>query len=323
MKILITGGAGFIGSNYVNELITNESMWSEIVVLDSLTYAGNLANLKFALNDERVKFIKGDIRDENLLNGLMSKIHTVVHFAAESHVDRSISDPNNFISTNVLGTASLLKFALKFNVSKFLHISTDEVYGSISEGAWTETYPLKPNSPYSASKASSDLLAISYWKTFGLPVLISRCSNNFGPNQHTEKLIPLTITNLLKNKNIPIYGNGLNSRDWLHVSDHCRAINALLEKGKPGEIYNIGGGTEKTNLDMVRILIKHLNKNENSIKFVSDRKGHDLRYSVNFEKIQKECGFSPTKNFEDAIVETVNWYVNNEKWWQKIKKEAK
>jgi dTDP-glucose 4,6-dehydratase len=237
-------------------------------------------------------------------------------------VDRSILDPNNFVSTNILGTASLLKFALKFNVSRFLHISTDEVYGSISEGAWTETCPLKPNSPYSASKASSDLLALSYWKTFGLPVLVSRCSNNFGPNQHTEKLIPLTITNLLENKDVPVYGNGLNSRDWLHVSDHCRAINALLEKGNPGEIYNIGGGTEKTNLDMVRILIKHLNKNENSIKFVSDRKGHDLRYSVNFEKIQKECGFFPTKNFEDAIVETVNWYVNNEKWWQKIKKEA-
>jgi dTDP-glucose 4,6-dehydratase len=323
MKILITGGAGFIGSNYVNELISNECKWSEIVVLDSLTYAGNLANLEFALNDERVKFIKGDIRDENLLNVLMSKIHTVVNFAAESHVDRSILDPNNFISTNILGTASLLKFALKFNVSRFLHISTDEVYGSISEGAWTETCLLKPNSPYSASKASSDLLALSYWKTFGLPVLVSRCSNNFGPNQHTEKLIPLTITNLVENKDVPVYGNGLNSRDWLHVSDHCRAINALLEKGNPGEIYNIGGGTEKTNLDMVRILIKHLNKNENSIKFVSDRKGHDLRYSVNFEKIQKECGFSPTKNFEDAIVETVNWYVNNEKWWQKIKKEAK
>jgi dTDP-glucose 4,6-dehydratase len=322
MKILITGGAGFIGSNYVNELISNECKWSEIVVLDSLTYAGNLANLEFALNDERVKFIKGDIRDENLLSVLMSKIHTVVHFAAESHVDRSILDPNNFISTNILGTASLLKFALKFNVSRFLHISTDEVYGSISEGAWTETCPLKPNSPYSATKASSDLLALSYWKTFGLPVLVSRCSNNFGPNQHTEKLIPLTITNLLENKDVPVYGNGLNSRDWLHVSDHCRAINALLEKGNPGEIYNIGGGTEKTNLDMVRILIKHLNKNENSIKFVSDRKGHDLRYSVNFEKIQKECGFFPTKNFEDAIVETVNWYVNNEKWWQKIKKEA-
>ena len=305
MKILITGGAGFIGSNYVNELITNESMWSEIVVLDSLTYAGNLANLKFALNDERVKFIKGDIRDENLLNGLMSKIHTVVHFAAESHVDRSISDPNNFISTNVLGTASLLKFALKFNVSKFLHISTDEVYGSISEGAWTETYPLKPNSPYSASKASSDLLAISYWKTFGLPVLISRCSNNFGPNQHTEKLIPLTITNLLKNKNIPIYGNGLNSRDWLHVSDHCRAINALLEKGKPGEIYNIGADEdgEYSVLDVAKMLIDRMKPNakyEDWITYIPDRPFNDKRYYVSNDKV-KMLGWKITIPFEKGL----------------------
>jgi len=322
MKILITGGAGFIGSNYVKGLISNNSIWSQIVILDSLTYAGTLANLDFALNNERIKLIKGDIRDENLLSGLMSDVHTVIHFAAESHVDRSILDPNNFVSTNVLGTANLLKFALKFNVRKFLHISTDEVYGSIKQGSWTEKSPLQPNSPYSSSKASSDLLAISYWKTFGLPVLVSRCSNNFGTNQNIEKLIPLAITNLLDDQPVPIYGNGLNIRDWLHVSDHCRAINSLLENGKPGEIYNIGGGTEKTNLEMVQLIIAALNKNKDSIEFVNDRKGHDFRYSVNFNKIQKDCGYTPIKNFENAIVETVNWYQNNEKWWRPQKQQA-
>jgi dTDP-glucose 4,6-dehydratase len=322
MKILITGGAGFIGSNYVRELISNNSTWSQIVILDSLTYAGTLTNLDFALNNERIKFIKGDIRDENLLSGLMSDVHTVIHFAAESHVDRSILDPNNFVSTNVLGTANLLKFALKFNVRKFLHISTDEVYGSIKQGSWTEKSPLQPNSPYSSSKASSDLLAISYWKTFGLPVLVSRCSNNFGTNQNIEKLIPLAITNLLDDQPVPIYGNGLNIRDWLHVSDHCRAINSLLENGKPGEIYNIGGGTEKTNLEIVQMILAVLNKNKDSIEFVNDRKGHDFRYSVNFNKIQKDCGYNPIKSFENAIIETVNWYQNNEKWWRPQKQQA-
>lgn len=323
MKILITGGAGFIGSNYVRELISNNSPWGEIVILDALTYAGNLANLDFALNNDQVKFVKGDIRDENLVKELMSDTHTVVHFAAESHVDRSIMEPKNFVSTNVLGTANLLKFALKFGVNRFLHVSTDEVYGSIKEGSWTEKSPLEPNSPYSATKASSDLLAISYWKTFGLPVLVSRCSNNFGTNQHIEKLIPLTITNLLDDQPIPIYGNGLNIRDWLHVSDHCRAINNLLNKGKPGEIYNIGGGNEKTNLEIVKLITSILDKNENLIKFVSDRKGHDFRYSVNYEKIQKDCGYIPLKNFENAITETVRWYQNNEKWWRSQKQLEK
>jgi dTDP-glucose 4,6-dehydratase len=322
MKILITGGAGFIGSNYVKELISNNSTWSQIVILDSLTYAGTLANLDFALKNERIKFIKGDIRDENLLSGLMSDVHTVVHFAAESHVDRSILDPNNFVSTNVLGTANLLKFALKFDIRKFIHISTDEVYGSIEKGSWTEKSLLQPNSPYSSSKASSDLLAISYWKTYGLPVLVSRCSNNFGSNQNIEKLIPLAITNLLDDQPVPIYGDGLNIRDWLHVSDHCRAINSLLENGKPGEIYNIGGGTEKTNLEIVQMIIAALNKNKDFIEFVNDRKGHDFRYSVNFNKIQKYCGYNPIKSFENAIVETVNWYQNNEKWWRPQKQQT-
>jgi dTDP-glucose 4,6-dehydratase len=252
----------------------------------------------------------------------MSGVHTVINFAAESHVDRSILDPNNFVSTNVLGTANLLKFALKFNVRKFLQISTDEVYGSIKKGSWTEKSLLQPNSPYSSSKASSDLLAISYWKTFGLPVLVSRCSNNFGNNQNIEKLIPLAITNLLDNKPVPIYGNGLNVRDWLHVSDHCRAINSLLENGKPGEVYNIGGGTEKTNLELVQLIIAIMNKSNDYIKFVNDRKGHDFRYSVDFNKIKKDCGYTPMKNFESAIIETVNWYQNNEKWWRPQKQKV-
>lgn len=322
MKILITGGAGFIGSNYVKELISNNSTWSQIVILDSLTYAGTLANLDFALKNERINFIKGNIRDENLLSGLMSDVHTVVHFAAESHVDRSILDPNNFVSTNVLGTANLLKFTLKFDIRKFIHISTDEVYGSIEKGSWTEKSLLQPNSPYSSSKASSDLLAISYWKTYGLPVLVSRCSNNFGSNQNIEKLIPLAITNLLDDQPVPIYEDGLNIRDWLHVSDHCRAINSLIEKGKPGEIYNVGGGTEKTNLEIVQMIIVALNKNKDSIEFVNNRKGHDFRYSVNFNKIQKYCGYNPVKSFENAIVETVNWCQNNEKWWRPQKQQT-
>jgi dTDP-glucose 4,6-dehydratase len=220
MKILITGGAGFIGSNYVDNLVSRDTEWTEIVVLDALTYAGNLANLDHSFTDKRLKFIKGDIRNKELVDKLMFNVHTVVHFAAESHVDRSIVNPSDFVSTNVLGTSNLLTFALKHNISKFLHVSTDEVYGSIEQGSWVESDSLQPNSPYAASKASSDLLVLSYWKTFGLPVLISRSSNNFGPYQFPEKLIPLAVTNLLNNKPIPIYGNGLNSRDWLHVSDH-------------------------------------------------------------------------------------------------------
>jgi len=319
MRILVTGGAGFIGSNFVNDLVANHDQWSEIIVLDALTYAGNLSNLENALLDKRVKFIHGDIRNLELVNLHMPKIDTVVHFAAESHVDRSISNPNDFISTNVLGTSILLKSASDNKVKRFLHVSTDEVYGSIENGSWTENSPILPNSPYSASKASSDLIALAYWKTFGLPVFISRCSNNFGQNQFPEKLIPLAITNLIDGFPIPIYGTGLNSRDWLHVSDHCSALNSIIENGVPGEIYNIGGGTEMSNIQTAKLIIELMNMNDTFIEFVEDRKGHDFRYSVDFAKIAKTCGYKPTKKFENSLEETIHWYKNNEFWWRRIK----
>jgi dTDP-glucose 4,6-dehydratase len=319
MKLLITGGAGFIGSNYVNDLVSRETQWSEIVVLDLLTYAGNKSNLESALTDKRLKLIKGDIRDTKLVHEIMQNVHTVIHFAAESHVDRSIINPNEFVSTNVLGTAVLLEHALRNEVEKFLHISTDEVYGSIVNGSWNENSPVAPNSPYSASKAGSDLLVLSYYKTFGLPVYISRCSNNFGSFQFPEKFIPLAITNLLDGLPIPVYGSGLNSRDWLHVADHCRAINLMLDKGTIGEIYNIGGGTEMSNIDVAKLLCKQLNKNDTFIQFVEDRKGHDFRYSVDYKKISSECGYAPTKNFHESIQETIDWYRKNKAWWSPLK----
>ena len=319
MKILVTGGAGFIGSNYVNNLVSQESNWNEIVILDSLTYAGNLANLTQALTDKRVKFIKGDIRNSQLVNEVMKKVNTVVHFAAESHVDRSIENPENFVSTNVLGTFVLLQAAYELKIEKFLHVSTDEVYGSISNGSWTEKSLIAPNSPYSASKASSDLLVLSYWKTYGLPIFISRCSNNYGPFQFPEKFIPLSITNLIDGNGIPIYGDGLNSRDWLHVLDHCDALNCIIEKGAPGEIYNIGGGTELNNLDLAKLLVSLLGKSDSSINFVPDRKGHDFRYSVNYEKIAINCGYKPSRIFQDSINDTIEWYRKNESWWRPLK----
>lgn len=319
MKILVTGGAGFIGSNYVNNLVSQESNWDEIVILDSLTYAGNLANLTQALTDKRVKFVKGDIRNSQLVNEVMKKVNTVVHFAAESHVDRSIENPENFVSTNVLGTFVLLQAAYELKIEKFLHVSTDEVYGSISNGSWTEKSSIAPNSPYSASKASSDLLVLSYWKTYGLPIFISRCSNNYGPFQFPEKFIPLSITNLIDGNGIPIYGDGLNSRDWLHVLDHCDALNCIIEKGAPGEIYNIGGGTELNNLDLAKILVSTLGKSDSSINFVPDRKGHDFRYSVNYEKIAINCGYKPSRVFQDSIKDTIEWYRKNESWWRPLK----
>jgi dTDP-glucose 4,6-dehydratase len=277
MKLLVTGAAGFIGSNYVNDLVLRDSQWSEIVLLDVLSYAGNLNNLELSLSDKRVKFIKSDIRNTELVNEIMAKVDGVVHFAAESHVDRSIDHPEDFISTNVLGTFTLLKSAYEHEVDFFLNVSTDEVYGSIESGSWSELSPLAPNSPYSASKASADLIALAYWKTFGFPVFISRCSNNFGAFQFPEKFIPLAITNLIDGIPIPIYGNGLNSRDWLHVSDHCNALNTIIRNGKPGEIYNIGGGTELSNLDLAKLLIKVSGRDESYIQFVEDRKGHDTQ----------------------------------------------
>jgi len=320
---LITGGAGFIGSNYVNDLITRDAEWTEILVLDALTYAGNIANLSYAISDTRVKFVNGDIRDIDVVNKVMEDTNTVVHFAAESHVDRSIKDPNNFASTNVLGTSILLNSALKHGVTKFLHVSTDEVYGSIDKGSWTENSKIAPNSPYAASKASSDLLAIAFWKTFGLPVYVSRCSNNFGPYQFPEKFIPLAITNLIDGLPIPVYGNGLNSRDWLHVSDHCNGLNRILNYGVPGEIYNIGGGAEMSNIETAKMLLNYFDLDESYLRFTSDRLGHDFRYSVNYEKISQNCGYRPAKNFEKSVAETINWYKSNETWWKPLKKFEK
>lgn len=319
MKILVAGGAGFIGSNYVNDLVSQQTEWTEIVVLDSLTYAGNVSNLSFALTDSRVSFVKGDIRDIDVVNRVMENSNTVVNFAAESHVDRSIKDPTIFVSTNVLGTSVILDSALKHNIKKFLHVSTDEVYGSITHGSWTEDSKIAPNSPYSASKASSDLLVISYWKTFGLPVYVSRCTNNFGPFQHPEKFISLAITNLIDGIPIPVYGNGLNYRDWLYVSDHCKGLNKILSHGVPGEIYNIGGGTEKSNIELALLLTKMMNMDERYIKCVADRKGHDIRYSVDYQKIRLKCGYNPIEEFESALEKTINWYKNNESWWRPLK----
>jgi dTDP-glucose 4,6-dehydratase len=319
MKILVTGGAGFIGSNYVAELLSDSEQWQEIVVLDALTYAGNLANLSKSLENPIVKFVKGDIRDVELVNTLISKIDVVVHFAAESHVDRSILNPNEFVSTNVLGTNTLLNAALNSKVSKFIHVSTDEVYGSIDSGSWTENSPIAPNSPYSASKASSDLIALAYFKTFGLPVIVTRCSNNYGNFQFPEKLIPLAISNLIDGKKIPIYGDGKNSRDWLDVRDHCRALNLILEYGNVGNVYNIGGGKELSNLELANLLLTEFGLDESYIDFVEDRKGHDRRYSVSFEKAQTECRYEPKFQFENSLKETIDWYRSNENWWRPLK----
>lgn len=319
MKILVTGGAGFIGSNFVDNLIKTESAWDEIIVLDLLTYAGNLSNLEVALGSPKVRFIKGDIRDAELVGNIMTEIDVVVHFAAESHVDRSILSPNEFISTNVLGTNTLLNAALHSEISRFIHVSTDEVYGSIDMGSWDEQWPLSPNSPYSASKASSDLVALSYHRTYGLPVVVTRCSNNYGKYQFPEKLIPLAITNLIDGKSIPIYGDGLNSRDWLDVRDHCEALISVIENGKSGEIYNIGGGKELSNTEIVKLLIQEFGLDDSYIEFVDDRKGHDRRYSVSCNKLVSECGYQPKFVFEESLKETVEWYRAHEAWWRPLK----
>lgn len=322
MKILVTGGAGFIGANFVNSLLSVTAPWQEIIVLDALTYAGNLANLKTALENPRVRFVKGDIRDAAIVSTLMSEVDTVVHFAAESHVDRSISNPNEFISTNVLGTNILLNAALRSDVSKFIHVSTDEVYGSIDSGSWTEDSPISPNSPYSASKAGSDLVALSYFRTYGLPVIVTRCSNNYGKYQFPEKLIPLAISNLIDAKPIPIYGDGLNSRDWLDVRDHCGAISLILEGGKTGEVYNIGGGRELSNIEMARLLLDEFGLDDSFIEYVEDRKGHDRRYSVSYKKLESECGYQPKYLFEESLRETIEWYRTNEAWWRPLRSKS-
>jgi dTDP-glucose 4,6-dehydratase len=319
MRLLVTGGAGFIGSNFVRRVIDGTLPgFSSIAVLDKLTYAGTLANLK-NLKSSDYEFIQGDICDTELLEGLLPGFDVVLNFAAESHVDRSIAGAKDFVVTNVLGVQTLLDAVKNSSVQTFIQISTDEVYGSIAKGSWPETDPLLPNSPYAASKAAGDLLAGSYRKTHGMDIRITRCSNNYGPNQFPEKVIPLFVTNLIEGKKIPVYGTGMNIRDWLHVDDHCSGIYRALMKGKPGEIYNIGGGLELTNLELTKQILSVMSKTESEIEYVQDRKGHDLRYSVDWSKAQKEIGYSPQVNFAKGLLETVNWYQENESWWKPLK----
>jgi dTDP-glucose 4,6-dehydratase len=322
MRLLVTGGAGFIGSQYVRSLLSTDrgNGVSKIVVLDALTYAGNLENLDSIKDDTRYSFVHGDITNASLVHDLTATSDVVVHFAAESHVDRSISGSAEFIRTNVLGTHTLLEASRQSKIDRFVHVSTDEVYGSINVGSWPETDPLQPNSPYAASKASSDLLVRSYFKTHGLNTVTTRCSNNYGPFQFPEKLIPLFTTNLINENKVPLYGNGLNVRDWLHVDDHCNGIHLALTKGEAGEIYNIGGGTELNNIEITNLIIASFNKSwDESVVQVEDRKGHDLRYSVNWDKAKEHLGYEPRVPFLDGIEETINWYRNNEDWWKPIK----
>ena len=319
MRLLVTGGAGFIGSNFVRRIVDGTlSGVSSITVLDKLTYAGSLSNLNMLPKDS-FEFIKGDIGDSALVDSLTRKSDAVVNFAAESHVDRSLTAARDFVETNILGTQTLLSYALKNEVSTFLQVSTDEVYGTIDEGSWSEESPLLPNSPYSASKASADLIARSYHRTFGLDVRVTRCSNNYGPHQYPEKVIPLFVTNLIDGKKVPLYGNGLNIRDWLHVDDHCRGIHAVLNKGKSGQIYNIGGGRELNNRELTDTILALMGKDSTSIEYVEDRLGHDLRYSVSHEKISRELGYEPQVTFEQGLLETINWYKENESWWRPLK----
>lgn len=317
-KILITGGCGFIGSNFVRYMLKALPEY-HIVNLDCLTYAGNPDNLAGIEHNGRYSFIKGDIVSLEDTQKAMEGIDHVVHFAAESHVDRSITGSAIFVKTNVMGTHNLLECALKAGVKRFIHVSTDEVYGSLPEGGYfTETTPLAPNSPYSASKAGSDLLVRAYYETYKFPGIITRCSNNYGPYQFPEKLIPLMITNAMADKKLPVYGDGMNVRDWLYVEDHCKAIDAVLQKGKAGEVYNIGGNNEWHNIDLVKLLLKDLGKPESLIEYVTDRLGHDRRYAIDSSKIQKELGWAPEVTFEAGIKKTIDWYKNNPVWIKRV-----
>ena len=321
MRVLVTGGAGFIGSNFVRMVASGKlSGISSVTVLDKLTYAGVEANLDQARDFPGFRFVKGDICDVDIVNQLLPDVDAVVNFAAESHVDRSILGADDFVRTNIVGVQILLD-AIKASGRniRFLQVSTDEVYGSIETGSWTESWPLEPNSPYSASKAGGELLARSYFKTHKLDVVITRCSNNYGTHHFPEKLIPLFITNLLEGKKVPIYGSGLNVRDWLHVDDHCRGIHLALTQGKSGEIYNIGGGRELNNLEITDLILSAMSADKSSIEFVEDRKGHDLRYSVDWSRINRDLGYEPQVTFEVGLAQTITWYRQNEQWWKPLK----
>lgn len=319
MKVLVTGGAGFIGSNFIRYALNEHSSW-EITNLDKLTYAGNLENLKGLEHESRYRFVKGDIADRDLVDNLLSEGYdAVINFAAESHVDRSILDCSPFLETNVKGIQVLLEGVKKYQLPRFLQISTDEVYGSVDSGCCCEGSNLSPTSPYAASKACADLLCLAYWKTHRSPVLITRCSNNLGPYQFPEKLIPLVITNALEDKPIPVYGDGRNVRDWIFVIDHCRAIDAVLQKGRLGEIYNIGGENAKTNLEIISDILERLHKPSSLIQFVTDRAGHDRRYALDSSKLNRELGWKPAYPFAESLAATVKWYLDNKNWWTRIK----
>ncbi len=326
MKILVTGGAGFIGSNFIRYMLRTYPVY-DIINLDVLTYAGNLENLQDVApadasgTHRHHRFVKGAIDNVPLVDSIVaSGIDAIINFAAESHVDRSIDHAGIFIKTNVLGAQVLLDAALRHKVQRFVQISTDEVYGSLGPtGKFVETTPLSPNSPYSASKASADLLVRSYFETFKLPILITRCSNNYGPYQFPEKLIPLFITNALSDQQLPLYGDGLNVRDWIYVEDHCAAIDLVLHKGKPGEIYNIGGNCEKANIEITRIILQELNKPESLIRYVKDRPGHDRRYAIDCTKICQELGWSQNFDFKTGMKKTIDWYLDNRSWWSRVK----
>ena len=328
MKVLITGGAGFIGSNFIHFLLGPESPNRadyQILNLDKLTYAGNLENLADLSSSPNYRFVQGDIGDEKLVGTLLeSGVEAIVNFAAESHVDRSLYEPDLFVQTNVVGVQVLLHAAMRHKIKKFLQVSTDEVYGSLPPDGpgFREDTPLAPNSPYSASKAAADLLVRSYCKTYSLPAIITRCSNNYGPYQFPEKLIPLLITNAIEDRPLPIYGDGLNVRDWIHVQDHCRALQVILEKGRAGEIYNIGGDGERTNLEITEAILDLLAKPKSLIRYVTDRPGHDRRYAIDFSKLKHDLGWSPAYHLIEGLNQTVRWYMKHEEWWRGVKSGA-
>ncbi|PEU26752.1 dTDP-glucose 4,6-dehydratase [Bacillus wiedmannii] len=323
MNILVTGGAGFIGSNFVHYMLQNYETY-KIINYDALTYSGNLNNVKSLQGYPNYSFVKGEIQNGELLEHVIKErdVHVIVNFAAESHVDRSIENPIPFYDTNVIGTVTLLELVKKYPHIKLVQVSTDEVYGSLGKtGRFTEETPLAPNSPYSSSKASADMIALSYYKTYQLPVIVTRCSNNYGPYQYPEKLIPLMVTNALEGKKLPLYGDGLNVRDWLHVTDHCSAIDVVLHKGRTGEVYNIGGNNEKTNVDVVEQIISLLGKTKEDIAYVTDRLGHDRRYAIDAQKMKNELGWEPQYTFEQGLKETVEWYEHHIEWWKPLKEK--
>ena len=324
MRVLVTGGAGFIGSHYVRTMLAGGYPGyqdAEVTVFDKLTYAGNLANLHEVADNPRYRFVRGDICDAEALDQVVPGHDAIVNFAAETHVDRSILGASDFVVTNVLGAQTLFDAALRHGTSRLVHVSTDEVYGTIPHGSWTEDHLLEPNSPYSAAKAGADLMARAYARTYGLPVSVTRCSNNYGPYQFPEKVIPLFVTNLIDGRSVPLYGDGMNVRDWLHVDDHCRGIQLVLERGEPGEFYNIGGGRELTNKELTGLLLEACDRGGDAVTYVEDRKGHDRRYSVDHSRLAA-MGYAPRTTFEDGLAATVRWYRENRAWWEPLRQAA-